>query len=133
MPHSNGRAVQADGHRNPLPNGSGRLIGFGEAPPALRRIDVDPEDCRRNLAVRQEPVLPIRSALFHRQVGSSCASYYREQNPDGPGTPEGDLSRKVSNRAGLLFALVSLECSVEGGAVDVEHLGEVVEVHAGVE
>ena len=50
-----------------------------------------------------------------------------------PGTPEGDLSRKVSNRAGLLFALVSLECSVEGGAVDVEHLGEVVEVHAGVE
>ena len=50
-----------------------------------------------------------------------------------PGTPEGVLSRKVSNRAGLLFALVSLECSVEGGAVDVEHLGEVVEVHAGVE
>ena len=53
--------------------------------------------------------------------------------PTRPGTPEGDLSRKVSNRAGLLFALVSLECSVEGGAVDVEHLGEVVEVHAGVE
>jgi hypothetical protein len=67
----------------------------------------------------------------HRQIGTiqnrSRSSSMR------PGTPEGDLSRKVSNRAGLLFALVSLECSVEGGAVDVEHLGEVVEVHAGVE
>ena len=50
-----------------------------------------------------------------------------------PGTPEGDPSRKVSNRAGLLFALVSLECSVEGGAVDVEHVCDVVGVHAGVE
>ena len=81
MPNSNGRAVKADGHRNPLPNSGGRLIGFGEAAPALRCIDVDPEDCRRNLAVSQEPVLPIRSALFHRQVSSSCASYYSEQKP----------------------------------------------------
>src|SRR6476659_7712475 len=81
MPNSNGRAVKADGHRNPLPNSSGRLIGFGEAPPALRRIDVDPEDCRRNLAVSQEPVLPIRFALFQRQGGSSCASFYGEQKP----------------------------------------------------
>ncbi len=79
MPHSNGRAVKADGHRNPLPNGSGRLIGFGEAAPALRRIDVDPQDCRRNLAVSQEPFLAIRSAVFHRQARSSCASYYGEQ------------------------------------------------------
>src|SRR6476620_10917480 len=78
MPNSNGRAVKADGHRNPLPNGSGRLIGFGEAAPALRRIDVDPQDCRRNLTVRQEPVLPIRSAVFQRQVS---ASYYSEQKP----------------------------------------------------
>ena len=81
MPNSNGRAVKADGHWNPLPNGSGRLIGFGEAAPALRRIDVDPQDCRRNLAVSQEPVLAIRSALFHRQVGSSRASFYSEQKP----------------------------------------------------
>jgi len=81
MPNSNGRAVQADGHRNPLPNSSGRLIGFGQAPPALRRIDVDPQDCRRNLAVSQEPFLPIRSALSQRQISSSCASYYSEQKP----------------------------------------------------
>ena len=81
MPNSNGRAVKADGHRNPLPNSSGRLIGFGEAPPALRRIDVDPQDCRRNLAVSQEPFLPIRSALSQRQISSSCASYYSEQKP----------------------------------------------------
>ena len=81
MPNSNGRAVKADGHGNPLPDSSGRLIGFGEAAPALRRIDVDPQDCRRNLAVSQEPVLPIRSALFQRQVSSSCASYYSEQKP----------------------------------------------------
>ena len=81
MPNSNGRAVKADGHWNPLPNGSGRLIGFGEAAPALRRIDVDPQDCRRNLAVSQEPFLPIRSALSQRQISSSCASYYSEQKP----------------------------------------------------
>jgi len=81
MPNSNGRAVKADGHGNPLPNSSGRLIGFGQAPPALRRIDVDPQDCRRNLAVSQEPVLPIRSALFQRQVSSGCTSYYSEQKP----------------------------------------------------
>jgi len=64
-----------------LPNGSGRLIGFGEAAPALRRIDVDPQDCRRNLAVSQEPVLAIRSALFPRQVSSGCANFYSKQKP----------------------------------------------------
>ncbi len=68
-------------NRKGQPGSSGRLIGFGEAPPALRRIDVDPQDCRRNLAVSQEPFLPIRSALFQRQVSSSCASYYSEQKP----------------------------------------------------
>lgn len=66
-------------------------------------------------------------------VAAVGASWSHRRWPLGPGTPEGDLSRKVSSRAGLLFALVSLECSVEGGAVHVERVCDVVGVHAGVE
>lgn len=41
------------------------------------------------------------------------------------------LGRPLSRKVGSAGGLVSLECSVEGGAVDVEGVGDVVGVHAG--